>query len=141
MPDLINELRDAGFADDEIAAWSTKTRVQLSSAGFNDEEIDDDFGQPKTPKGVDPVAVAELRALPAPLAAGVCGHGHPLGRQRIERRAARARTLHALRPQGRDDPASGVGRFRRRLFAVADRAHFDVTVVWHTARPLDEKGT
>jgi hypothetical protein len=57
MPDLISELRSAGFQDDEIAAWTTKTRVELTGAGFSDEEIDDYFGQPKTPKGVQTALV------------------------------------------------------------------------------------
>lgn len=49
MPDVISHLRDAGFSDDEITAWSTDKRGQLAAGGFTDPEIDDYFGMPKTP--------------------------------------------------------------------------------------------
>jgi len=35
--------------------------------------------------------------------------GDPVGRERIERQAAAVRTLHRVRPQGRDHSASGLG--------------------------------
>jgi hypothetical protein len=62
--------------------------------------------------------MAELRALPAPRAAGLRGRCHPLGPRRVKRRAARARALHRVRTQGRDHTASGLGRRGRRLPAV-----------------------
>ena len=58
MPDSFTQLRAAGFNDEEIAAWSAKTRTELTGAGFSENEIDDYFGQPKTPNGV-PAALVD----------------------------------------------------------------------------------
>jgi hypothetical protein len=63
----------------------------------------------RRPTPCDALALVELRALPAPHAAGVRRRGHPLGPRRVERRAARASALHRLRKRGREDPASWVG--------------------------------
>ena len=56
------------------------------------------------------VALALLREVPALRAVGLRGAGDPLGRRRVERSAASARAVHALRPQGRDHSTPGMGR-------------------------------
>jgi hypothetical protein len=69
----------------------------------------------------DPVALALLRGLPALRPARMRRSRHPLGCACIQRRLAAARPLYGLRPQGRDDPASELGRRRRELRAVPGR--------------------
>jgi Large polyvalent protein associated domain 38 len=41
----MDQLGSAGFSQDEVSAWAVNRRKQLSQAGFNDEEIDKEFGQ------------------------------------------------------------------------------------------------
>jgi hypothetical protein len=41
------ELQTAGFSNDEIAAWATKQRQELTGAGFSNDEIDNFLGGPK----------------------------------------------------------------------------------------------
>lgn len=40
-----DNLASAGFSSNEVAAWQAQKRQQLSGAGFNDEEVNDYFGQ------------------------------------------------------------------------------------------------
>jgi hypothetical protein len=47
MPAPIDQLRAAGFSDDEIGQWATTQRGTLSAAGFADHEIDDYLGGPQ----------------------------------------------------------------------------------------------
>jgi hypothetical protein len=47
-------LHAAGFNDEEIAVWSAQTRTELTSDGFTESEIDDNFAQPKTPEASRP---------------------------------------------------------------------------------------
>jgi hypothetical protein len=71
-----------------------------------------------------PIAVARKRAArsdvkrPARRAVRLCSRCDPVGRTAIKRPATPMRALHRLRQQGRNDPASGLGRQQRRLLAV-----------------------
>ncbi len=49
----LSSLKQAGFNDDDIAAWSTKKQQDLSNAGFSNKEIDDYFGTPPNPAEVN----------------------------------------------------------------------------------------
>ncbi|SOD41311.1 LPD38 domain-containing protein [Nitrosovibrio sp. Nv4] len=42
----IDELKAAGFSDEEVGDWAVGKRKELSQAGFNDGEIDTYFGKP-----------------------------------------------------------------------------------------------
>lgn len=64
------------------------------------------------------VGMDVVRTMSAPRAASVRSRGDPLGPEHFQRQAAALCALHRLRQQGRDDPASGLGRQRRRLPAV-----------------------
>lgn len=46
----LNNLTSAGFSSDEVNAWQTQRRSDLSAAGFNNVEVDDYFGQPSPDK-------------------------------------------------------------------------------------------
>jgi hypothetical protein len=41
----MEQLGSSGFSQEEVSAWAVNRRKQLSQAGFNDEEIDTEFGQ------------------------------------------------------------------------------------------------
>jgi len=48
----IDDMREAGFSNDEVAQWATQKRQELSGAGFGDDEIDKYMGGPTPPKEV-----------------------------------------------------------------------------------------
>jgi hypothetical protein len=66
------------------------------------------------------VGVDALWQVPAQSAVRVRRGRDPLGAKRIERQATAMRSLHRLRPQGRSDPASKLGRHQHELWAVPD---------------------
>jgi len=65
------------------------------------------------------VDVALVRTLSASRAVRFCSRCYPMGPDRLKRRVAPARPLHGLRQQGRDAPASDLGRQQHRLHAVS----------------------
>lgn len=73
----------------------------------------------RRPATVDALALALLRALPAPFAARLCGGGDSLGRSSVKRRLAPMRAMHGLRKQRRDAPASKLGGRACRISAVS----------------------
>jgi hypothetical protein len=61
--DPISELRAAGFNENEIADWSTKTRDELTNAGFKSNEIDAYFtGGVTAPDDIPPTVDERLAA-------------------------------------------------------------------------------
>src|SRR5271170_1933406 len=61
----------------------------------------------------DAVSVAALRIMPALFATRVRSTSDPVGRRHVERQAEAMRAVHGLLRQGRDTPASELGRHRR----------------------------
>src|SRR6266851_8598907 len=57
----IEQLKQAGFSDDEIGDWANTERSRLQAAGFSDGEIDDDFGVTRPPGKVPPAFIERLK--------------------------------------------------------------------------------
>lgn len=61
MP-TIQELREAGFSDQEIGQWAEGERAQLREAGFNDNEISDSLTGIKLPEKVPEALIDRIMA-------------------------------------------------------------------------------
>ncbi len=106
-PDRCDHVRHQGppgISTTSPSGWTCRGRLP-SNVGHASGK--NHFGRP-APRCA--VAVAELRAMSAPRAARLRSRSHSVGTRHFERQAAPLRALHCLRPQGRDDSASELGR-------------------------------
>jgi hypothetical protein len=61
MPTRLELLKQAGFSDAEIGDWATAERQRMQEGGFNDDEIDAEFGVTRPPKEVPAALVERLK--------------------------------------------------------------------------------
>ena len=57
----IEQLKQAGFSDDEVGDWANTERAHMQAAGFSDGEIDDDFGVTRPHSEVPPTFIERLK--------------------------------------------------------------------------------
>ena len=61
MPTKIEQLKQAGYSDEEIGDWTAIERMRMQAAGFSASEIDDDLGVTRPPPEVPPTYIERLK--------------------------------------------------------------------------------